>query len=90
MAVSSDCLSEAGRDNKESRLGNDKDKDSYHDGVKQSRDTALKILNANGSDTEANEDHNESCLGDGDDKDSCHGGDDEQPSDLNLSLTFIF
>ena len=33
-AVSSDCLSEAGRDNKESRLDDDEDKDSYHGGDK--------------------------------------------------------
>ena len=76
-AVSSDCLSEAGKDNKESRLGDDEYKDSYHGGDKQSRDTALKILNADGGDTEVDEDHNESCLGDGNDKDSRHGGNDE-------------
>ena len=87
--MSLDCLSEAGRDNKESRLGDDEDKDSYHGGNKQSRDTALKILNTDGGDTEADEDHKESCLGDGDDKDSRHNGGDEQPGDLNLSFTFI-
>ena len=88
-AMSSDCLSEASRDNKESRLGDDEDKDSYNGGDKKSRDTALKILNADDGDTEADEDHKESCLGDADDKDSRHGGGDEQPGDLNLSFTFI-
>ena len=87
--MSSDCLSEVDRDNKESRLGDDEDKDSCHDGDKQSCDTALKILNTDGGDTEADEDHKESCLGDGDDKDSRHGGGNEQPGDLNLSFTFI-
>ena len=87
--MSSDCLSEAGRDNKESRLGDDEDKDSYHGGDKQSRDTALKILNIDDGDTEADEDHKESCVGDADDKDSRHGGGDEQPGDLNHSFTFI-
>ena len=76
-AVLSDCLSKAGRDNKESRLGDDEDKDSYHGGDKQSSDTSPKILNADDGDTEADEDHKESCLGDGDDKDSRHGGDNE-------------
>ena len=58
-------------------------------GNKQSRDTALKIINTDGGDTEADEDHKESCLGDGDDKDSRHNGGDEQPDNLNLSFTFI-